>query len=371
MTYNTKELPQVSFGRMIGYYTRDFRSSNVEAAVDYLALICLNADLPGSLGSSQSALCHEALRELVLETREFARLLGDIDSRGQRINGAIEERLPILSLPNQQAFMQTVTVEAASVADDNGRTTDAVLLYQLAEDYDNVIIVINRALSEAIAVDIGQEQTPLQVLKPRTDQLSSQRQDSNLSLLSVDDPLVLAKRVMQMYEKNTNQYLSKIKEVNRQTCGVLVRLMEAKKKVAAKDWAAAIDVCRSPSESPFILSNDEPQQIISALGVLPLTAHGSIPIIRNAAQTFNALPTPISRNIGPLLLWTITSIGRHREVLANKQLGGAEGGTNAQISEDLLASARDLMVFAGLLRYRLGERVWEAVCGVSSDVGLA
>ena len=41
-----------------------------------------------------------------------------------------------------------------------------------------------------------------------------------------------------------------------------------------------------------------------------------------------------------------------------------------QISEDLLASARDLMVFAGLLKYRLGERVWEAVCGVSSDVGL-
>ena len=29
------------------------------------------------------------------------------------------------------------------------------------------------------------------------------------------------------------------------------------------------------------------------------------------------------------------------------------------------------MVFAGLLKYRLGERVWEAVCGVSAEVGLA
>ena len=251
MTYNTKELPQVSFGRMIGYYTRDFRSNNVEAAVDYLTLICLNADVPGLLGSSQSALCHEALRELVLETREFARLLGDVDSRGQRINGAIEERLPILSLPDQQAFLQTITVEAASVADDNGRTTDAVLLYHLAEDYDNVITVISRALSEAVAVDVGQEQTPLQVLKPRTDQPLSRLQDSSLSLLSVDDPLVLAKRVMQMYEKNANQYLSKIKEINRQTCGVLVRLMDAKQKVIAKDWAAAIDVGRLPARFPM------------------------------------------------------------------------------------------------------------------------
>ena len=30
---------------MLGYYTRDFRAENVEAAVDYITLICLNADL--------------------------------------------------------------------------------------------------------------------------------------------------------------------------------------------------------------------------------------------------------------------------------------------------------------------------------------
>ncbi len=244
MTYNTKELPQISFGRMVGYYTRDFRANNVEAAVDYLALICLNADVPGALGSAQSALCHEALRELVLETREFARLLGDLNPQGRRVSGAIEERLQILSLADQQAYLTTITVEAASVADDNGRITDAVLLYQLAEDYDNVITIINRSLSEAVAVDIGQEQAPLQIFKPRTDGVSLQRQDSSLSLLSVDDPMILARRVIGLYEKNTNQYLSKIKEVNRQTCGILLRMMEAKKKVAAREWAAAIDVGR-------------------------------------------------------------------------------------------------------------------------------
>lgn len=241
---------------MIGYYTRDFRASNVEAAVDYLALICLNADLPGALGSSQSALCHEALRELVLETREFARLLGDLDSQGRRVQGAIEERLQILSLADQHAFLTTITVEAASVADDSGRIVDAVLLYQLAEDYDNVITIINRALSEAIALDIGQVQAPLQVLKPRTDQILPQRQDSTLSLLSVDDPVTLAKRVIEMYEKNTNQFLSKIKDVNRQTCGALLRMMEAKMKVAASEWAAALDVSRfsrSYKSDPYLM----------------------------------------------------------------------------------------------------------------------
>ncbi|KAL8753507.1 MAG: hypothetical protein Q9199_004996, partial [Rusavskia elegans] len=146
LTYSTKDLPQISFGRMLGYYTRDFRTSNLDAAVDYLVLICLNIDLPGAAGKSQAALCHEALRELVLESREFAQLLGDIHKDGTRLKGTIEQRLNLIGLSDQEMFLKTVTVQAASVADDNGRTTDAVLLYHLAEDYDNVIVIVNRAL---------------------------------------------------------------------------------------------------------------------------------------------------------------------------------------------------------------------------------
>lgn len=243
VTRNTKELPQINFGRMIGYYTRDFRLSNVDAAVDYLALICLNADLPGKLGQSQISLCHEALRELILETREFSRLLGDVRSDGSRLQGAIQERLEIIGLANQEVFLKTVTVEAASVADDNGRTTDAVLLYHLAEDYDNVIAIVNRALSEAIAVDIGQERLRLQSLNPGADQRTLHaQQGGSLSLTSVDDPIVLAKNMMALYNNNT-LYMSKIKAVNRETCGTLLRMAEAKEKVAARQWIDAITVC--------------------------------------------------------------------------------------------------------------------------------
>lgn len=78
----------------------------------------------------------------------------------------------------------------------------------------------------------------------------------------------------------------------------------------------------------------------------------------------------ISRNIGPLLLWTITCIGQQREVLLLRQYGGGEGGMNKGISDELLGSARDLMVFAGLVKYRLGEKVWEAICSMGGDVGI-
>ena len=232
---------------MLGYYTRDFRAGNFEAAVDYLTLICLNADLPGEMGKSQSSLAHEALRELVLETREFAQLLGDIRSDGTRLVGSIEKRLPLLALSNTDEFLKTITIQSASVADEAGRTTDAVLLYHLAEDYDNVITIINRALSEAIAIDIGQEEPRLQPLKPRgvaqqEQQLQQQRQDGgSLSLTSVDDPIVLARNMISLYNARA-LYFEKIRSMNREACGLLLRMSEAKAKVAAGYWSEAIDV---------------------------------------------------------------------------------------------------------------------------------
>lgn len=247
----------------MGYYTRDFRSGNVEAAVDYLTLICLNGDLPGALGKAQADLCHEALRELVLETREFAQLLGDIRSDGTRVKGLVEERLKLLGLANQEDFLRTVTIQAASVANTNGRTTDAVLLYHLAEDYDNVIEIINGALSEAIAVEIGDEEMRLQPLKPRKpspaasnsqQQQQQQKQppasaNSSLSLTSVEDPAALARNMISLYNSNA-MYYQKIRPANRDACGILLRLSEVRAKVSAGLWAEALDV--SPDTlSPF------------------------------------------------------------------------------------------------------------------------
>ncbi len=229
---------------MVGYYTRDFRAAKADAATDYLVLICLNADLPGAAGESQKALCYEALRELVLETREFAMLLGDIRSDGKRIKGVIEQRLKLIKLSDQEEFLKTVTIQAASVADESGRTTDAVLLYHLAEEYDNVIDIINRALSEALAVELGEEQLRLEPLKPRAaddGQQARQQPDSSLSLTSVEDPAVLARNMISVYNANA-LYFQKIKQVNRDACGLLLRMHEARVRVEAGKWAEALDV---------------------------------------------------------------------------------------------------------------------------------
>ncbi|MCJ1401087.1 hypothetical protein MMC11_004299 [Xylographa trunciseda] len=374
LTYDTTERPQISFGRMIGYYTRDFRANNPVAAVDYLTLIHLNADLPGELGKSQSSLCHEALRELVLETREFAQLLGDVRSDGTRIKGAIEQRLKLIGIADQEAFLHTVTLQAASIADDNGRTTDAVLLYHLAEDYDNVINIINRTLSEAIAVDIGEEKLMLEPLKPRTDSQNAIKapEGSSLSLTTVDDPAVLAKNMITVYNGNA-LYYRKIRSASRDTCGVLLRISEAKGKVEEQQWAEAIDVNILPfffNEQQRSYTDRVYEQIISSLSLLPLSADSSIPIIRSYAQKLNTLQPNISRLVGPLLLWTMVCISRQCDILSgNDGQGGFETHTRSVMRADLVTKAKDLMVFAGLIKLRLGNGIWDALIGGAAEVG--
>lgn len=245
LTYTTKQLPQLNFGRVVGYYTGDFRAARPDAAAEYLVLICLNADLPGDDGKQQAELCHEALRELVLETREFSTLLGDVKSNGQSTPGLIQERAPLIRLTGEDALINQIIREAAKVADDNGRINDAVLLNHLAGEYDSVMSILNHALSEALSVELGQEPLRLEPLRPRVATVEGQRASdlstSSLSMLATDDPVDLAEKVISLYNAQQTWW-RKIQRDNRDTAGVLFQLNQIKKVIEAGRYMEALDV---------------------------------------------------------------------------------------------------------------------------------
>ncbi|KKY21229.1 putative nuclear pore protein [Diplodia seriata] len=334
MSFSTRSKPQINFCRIIGHYTRDFRAARAEAAADYLVLLNLNADLDGQLGQSQAACCHEALRELVLETREFALLLGDIRSDGTRITGVIEFRLRLIGLSDQEEFLKNITLQAAAVADEAGRTTDAVLLYHLAEDYDSVIAIVNRALSDALAVDIGQKPHRLEPLKPRAAARRPEDESvSSLSLTAVDDPAQLAMNMNNLYSANALMYN---------------KVSIAKSLVEQAHWAGALDAIHETT-------------------LLPTGKQSNMQEIRRHAQTFNGLPPVVARLIGHLLMWTIICCGRRREEL--RQASFEATAANKNVVEQLETTAKDMMVFAGLVRYKLPPRVFEALARAGQEIG--
>ncbi|KAF2712324.1 NIC-domain-containing protein [Pleomassaria siparia CBS 279.74] len=349
LTYTTRQLPQINFGRIVGHYTSDFRAARADAAAEYLILICLNADLPGEAGKQQAELCHEALRELVLETREFATLLGDVKSNGQSTPGLIQERASLIKLGGDNSMIATITHEAARMADDNGRTNDAVLLCHLAGQYDAVVTILNRALAEALSVDLGQEPLRLEPLKPRLATVDAQTPEavtSSLSMLGTDDPIELAQKVIVLYNNNA-LWWREVAQDNRHALGTLSTLNEAKKVIEARHYMEALD-------------------LIESLNILPLRSRGNLSEIRASANNFSTFPAEIARNIGNVLLWCIGCCSRHREVLLSGQF---EDPTRRALADQLLQKAKDLMVFAGLIRYKLPPRVFETLAKEGQEVG--
>jgi nuclear pore complex protein Nup93 len=323
----------------------------------------LNSDLtPASLGSAQTLACHECLRQLCLETREFAKLLGDIRSDGARIPGSIEIRSKLIKLDTHQEFLEAVTLQAAAIADERGQIADAVLLYHLCEDYDNAVNILNQALADAATLDLGESPMQLQPLKPRRQAEGTPSPDgqadasSTISSLSLtqntSSPTELAKNMISLYNSNA-AYYNRISQSNRKTIGALLQLLTARSLLEIK-----------PPRYMDALEG------LNELGILPLKAGGSIPAIRAAAATFGSLPPLLARCAGVSVVWAITAIGGERENLAKS--GGWDGGygdDRESMKEMLGSMAKDLMVFAGLVKYKLPARTYDSLTRVGGDVG--
>lgn len=347
VSYTTRDKPQISFGRLVGYYTRDFRLAKADAAADYLVLVCLNKDLPGESGRAHAQMCQEALKELVLETRDFALLLGDLRGDGVRIDGAIQSRLPLFAAQgmDMNEYLRTLTMQAAATADDNGRTTDAVLLYHLSDDFESVLTTINRALGESLSIDIHDEQMQLQPIKPRSAVPGAPDPYGSLSLSSITNPAELAKKMLQVYDNN-GTYLQKVQRNTLDTAHILLRMSDVKTLIAQSNWADAIDA-------------------ISELDFLPSDAQGQIGKIQSCVHRLNNMAHPITRNIGPLLVWTITACGQQRRTLKQRAFEGSQ-----TVLIDMLATrARDMMVFAGLIKYKLSSETFDMLARAGQNVG--
>lgn len=88
--------------------------------------------------------------------------------------------------------------------------------------------------------------------------------------------------------------------------------------------------------------------------------------IRHAAQAFNQMPSVVARTVGYVMLWTVLACSNNVVKLRNAEFEtAAQQGT----IQRCVQTSRDVMTFAGLIRFQLPGRVWEALARVGGELG--
>lgn len=309
---------EINFVKILGNYTKSFKFSDSKIAVEYLLLIALIDD------KNMIELSHEALRELVLETKEFTILLGKINRDGTRIPGVIEERQKLLKLGDKVDLLHKITEQAARRADEDGRIYDSLLLYQLSEEYDVVISVVNKLLSDLLS-----------------------QTDLDQSLLNFDDndetsPILIAKKLINVYINNL-EISKKVSQKNKETCIILLKLVDVRRSFLSMQWQNTLQQIENLDLVPFV---DE----LSS---------------RKKAQEFSNLNEHIIRNIPNLLIMTMSCISN----LVNQlNLSEYQSSSKQQQIQALKRVAKNCMIYAGMIQYRMPRETYSTL--INLEVGL-
>lgn len=296
------------FSKLMGSYIKSFKFSDPRIAVEYLVLICLF--------QNQTKTCHEALRELILETREFAILLGKVNSAGVRVPGKIEQRKSLISL--EKDFLNKVTEQAAITADKEGRIFDGLLLYQLAEEYEIVITIINRLLGEYLS------NTELD--QPLVDGTSE------------TNPILIAENFLQVHQITSAEKWS--------ICKKLLKIADIRQLFLEKEW-------------------DEALKQIEELDILPVSPQADLSQTRLKAEELAYLDENLLKNIPNLLIITMNCVAQRKEQLNNIAYNVA---IKEEKTKELRLIAKNCVVFAGMVQYKMPRETFSLLISLEATL---
>ncbi|CCH60321.1 hypothetical protein TBLA_0C05250 [Henningerozyma blattae CBS 6284] len=316
-SYNGIEFP-ISFSNLLGNYVNSFIHSDTRIAAEYIALLSINTD------TTQKDICHSALRELILESKDFTALLGKIGRDGSHIQGVIEERKPLLFLNESQTFLSEVIKEAVQIAELDERISDCLLLYQIMEDYNTTISIASTLLADLLySTSIEQ-------------QLISKEDNSETN------PILIAQRLIQLYSSNP-AILSKISPNKMDECSKLLKISEARGYYITNNWIKCLSVIKEVDLLPF-------DPIISA---------------REKATEYNCLERNISKNIPNLLILSMRCI---LQVVVDLKQSHQKTAEQQEMLFSYIGLAKRIMVYAGILQYKMPRETYSML--MKLDVAL-
>lgn len=338
ISVNQQDQLEINFSRLLGSFSRSFKISDPKVAAQYLICICM---AKGGKSAEENAKCHEAIRELILVSREFGLLLGELNpENGEKEPGILENQRVLMNLPELQDFYRQITQISASCCEEEGRIFDAVRLYQLCQEYNTVVALVNKFLSEILAMT--------ELDKPLLSHETYQTPNGeSRPLETIDNNFILLNwHIMKVFGNNSRileSILTKEKEIN----GYLLPIVRIREKFVAKDWQGTLDG-------------------IKTLGLVPIVETDDVVFIRSVASVLSDFDVNLVRVIPSLLVIVMTCVLQLHYGLATKKFG--LGGREKLEDARLKTVAKNCMIYAGMLQYRMPRETYSLLVNLESQL---
>ncbi|KAG7663763.1 NIC96 [[Candida] subhashii] len=336
---------QINFSRLVGSFTRSFKISDPKVACQYLILIAM---AKGGECKEEIAICHEALRELILTSREFGILLGELNqANGTKISGILERQRKLIKLENIDEFYHQIIEITASKCEEEGRIFDALLLYQLCCEYDTVVSLINKLLAEIFATsDLNKP-----IIRYGNYQVISNGyiDDNKECEDTVDNNIILLSQHIMRIFNNNGSILDKISSQKKRTCDLLLPMVTIRDLFLKKNWREVITQ-------------------INQLNLIPVGPNDDLIKIRNMSEMIqnNDLDDNLIKVIPSLLIMVMTSVCHLNYEILSKRYQSLSN------QRDELSSwkqvAKNCMIYAGMVQYKMPRETYSLLINLESQL---
>ncbi|KAF9818485.1 hypothetical protein IEO21_02723 [Rhodonia placenta] len=310
--------PALGFSTIMWRYIRQFVKMDAREALQYVYCVCLNADQGNGVGREQVESAWDLVRRIIVLANTgtaWEELVGGFRPDGSRFSGIIEQGAELLKLDNLKDYNEQILIRAAKNSEQNDRIPEAIKLYNLAGDYTTVIACLAQALGNTISQPSGDEKTRA---IERT-----------------------AAEIVRHYEK-TNSANGKEKKA-------VIQLLRVRDAMDAKDAGKV----------------EQALDIIQATDLIP--TDGDVARIQRRAEEFRDLPDAIQRNLQTFLTLTMDLLATvHQKAKTSMAADVARQMTLAALRK----KSRSLMMFAGILKYRMSPDVYSYLARLDVEIAL-
>ncbi|KAG9310291.1 nucleoporin interacting component Nup93/Nic96 [Chiua virens] len=245
-------------------------------------------------------------------------LVGGFRPDGTKFSGVIEQGASLLQLQTTAQYNEQILIRAARESEANDRIPEAIKLYNLAGDYATVIACLAQALGNTLSLPTtGGENEKGRVIEKT------------------------AVEILRHYER-MNRGVGRDRDA-------AVKLLRVREAMNAKN-----------SGRP-----DVTLEIMESTDLIPMD--GDVAKITRKAEEFKELHDALQRNLQVYLPLTMDVLAAvHQSVKAS----AVAEATRQMTLTSLRKKSRSLMVFAGILKYRMSPDVYSYLARLDVEIAL-